>query len=278
MGTKVGKFDETVHDVLWRTIDRKGSEAGLPLGVSAVQLTNVDEVAPSVVEEARNCVERLTHAELEFTELVETGSRLPWRGVQRTDLSPVEIRTTVRLISVWEQKLADLETILCANGLRGETMTIQEVELVQLGVESIQRMSDILGCCNLASLSRKDTRDGIARAVVRARRLGEIGNEFISRFDLATDELPQADKLHALTAAAVSLGVSEQSANEARIEAQSLREQADGRDRIEDILVQLANCMEFAATTQESYKTMELAVDSACGGPMRSCCRLGRPP
>ena len=161
MGTKVGKLEEFAHDVLWRTIGRKGSEAGLPPAVSAAQLVNVEEVAPAEVDEARNCIERLARAEAVFTELVETGSRLPWRGVQRTDLSPVEIRATVQLIVVWEQNLADLESVLCENGLRGETITIREAGFVHLGVDSVQRMSDALASCVLGSLSRKKTRDGI---------------------------------------------------------------------------------------------------------------------
>ena len=103
MGTKVGRFDESVHDVLWRTIDRKGSEAGLPPAVSAAQLANVEEVTPTEVGEARTRIERLMHAEAEVSEFVETGSRLPWRGVHRADLSPVEVRATVQLVAVWEQ-------------------------------------------------------------------------------------------------------------------------------------------------------------------------------
>ena len=261
MGTKTGKFDETVHDVLWRTIDRKGSEAGLPPAVSAAQLANVEEVLPAEVDEARNCIERLVHAEAEFTELVETGSRLPWRGVQRADLSPVEVRATIQLIVVWEQELANLESVLCANGLRGETMTIREAGFVHVGAESVQRISDALGYCDLASLSRKDTRDGITRAATRARRLHEIGDELIDRLGIGTDELPEGKDLNALAAAAVSLGVSTQSANGARTEAQSLREQAEERDRIDGILARLAGCFEFEAAAQETFKTMERAVD-----------------
>ncbi len=261
MGTKVGKFDETVHDVLWRMIHRKGLEARLPPAVSASQLTNVEEVALGEVDEARNSIERLAHAEAEFTELVETRSRLPWRGVQRADLSPVEVRATVQLITVWDQKLADLQSVLCANGLPGEAITIREAGFVHLGAESVQRMSDVLECCDLMSLSQKDTRDNIAQAAVRARRLREIGDALIDRFGMGTDELPQGNDLHALAAAAVSLGVSAQSAKGARSEARSLRERAEKRDRIDGILARLAGCFEFAATTHETLKTMERAVD-----------------
>ena len=261
MGTKVGKFEESVHDVLWRTIGRKGSEAGLPPAVSGAQLANVEEVAPAEVDEARNCIERLARAEAVFTELVETGSRLPWRGVQRTDLSPVEVRATVQLIAVWEQKLANLESVLCKNGLRGETITIREAGFVHLGADSVQRMSDALAYCVLASLSRKKTRDGIARAVVRARRVRELGDELINRFGIGTDELPQENDLRALAAAAVSLDVSAQSAKGARTEAQTLRQGAEERDRIDGILARLAGCFAFGGATQESLKTMERAVD-----------------
>ena len=252
---------KTVHDVLWRTIDRKGSEARLPPAVSAAQLANVEEVAPAEVDESRNSIERLAHAEAEFTELVETGSRLPWRGVQRADLSPVEVQATVQLIAVWDHKLADLQSVLCANGLCGETITIREAGFVHLGAESVQRMSDALDCCDLASLSRKDTRDSIARAAVRARRLREIGDGLIDRFGMGTDELPQGNDLHALAAAAVSLGVSAQSAKGARTEARSLRERAEERDRIDGVLARLAGCFEFVTPTHETLKTMVRAVD-----------------
>ena len=57
IGTKVGKLEETVHDVLWRTIDRKRfGGTGLPPAVSAAQLANVEDVAPADVDEARSCI------------------------------------------------------------------------------------------------------------------------------------------------------------------------------------------------------------------------------
>ena len=76
MGTKIGKFDESVHDVLWRTIDRKGSEASLPSAVSAAQLANVEEVAPAKLDETRNCIKRLVHAEA-----VVHGVRRDWQPI-----------------------------------------------------------------------------------------------------------------------------------------------------------------------------------------------------
>ena len=261
MGTKVGKFDETVHDVLWRTIDRKGSAAGLPPSVSAAQLANVEEVAPAEVDEARNRVERLVHAETEFMELVESGSRLPWRGVERADLSPVEVGATVQSLGVWEQRLADLEAVLTANGLDGETLTIREAGFVDLGAEAVKNMPDALASCDLALLSRKDTRDGIRRAAVRALRLRKVGDELAARFGIGSEGLPQSADLHALAAAAVSLGISAQSAGEARAEARSLRERAEERDRIDGILAQLAGCFAFEAATPELLETMERAVE-----------------
>ena len=261
MGTKVGKFDESVHDVLWRTIDRKGSESSLPSAVSAAQLANVEEVAPTEVGEARSRIERLAHAEAEVTEFVETGSRLPWRGVHRTDLSPVEIQATVQLVAVWEQELAKLECVLCASGLRGGTMTMREAGFVHLGAVLVQRRSDALGQCDLASLGRKDTRDGIARATDRARRLKEIGDELVDRFGIGTEESPDAEELRALAASATTLGVSDRSASMARTEAQSLRELAEERDRIDGVLARLAGCFEFETATQVTSETVELAVD-----------------
>ena len=261
MGTTVGKFDETVHDVLWRTIDRKVSEASLPPAVSAAQLANVEEIAPAEVDETRSCIDRLAHAEAEFTELIETGGRLPCRGVQRANLSPVEVGASIQHVAVWEQELDHLQSLLCVNGLSGETMTIREVGFVHLGAESVQHMSDALRCCDLATLSRKETRDGIGRAVARARRLRDINNELIDRFRIGVGELPEGDDLHELAGAAVSLGVSAQSANGARAEARLLRAQAHERDRIDGIVARLADCFGFETTAQECLETMERAVD-----------------
>ena len=260
MGAKVGNFGETVHDVLWRTVDRMGSDAGLPPAVSAAQLANVEEVTPAKVEEARSCIDRLAHAEGEFTELVESGSRLPWRGAERTDVSPVEVRATVQLVAVWEHRLAELEGVLCANGLDGDVMAIREAGFVHLGAEAVQGMPDARGCCDLVSLSRKDTRDGIRRAAARSRRLRKIGNDLVDRFGIGTNELPQGKELHALVSAAASLGISAQSAKAARAEALSLREGAENRDGIDGILGRLAGCFDFEAPTPGILETMEQAV------------------
>ena len=261
MGTKVGKFDETVHDVLWRTIDRKGSDAELPAAVSAAELGNVEEVAPAAVEEARGRIDRLAHAESEFREVVESGGELSWRGVERVDLSPVEVGATVQLLAVWEQRLADLDALLSASGLDGEAMTIREAGFVHLGAEAVQRMPDALGRCDFASLSRRDTREGMRRAADRALRIRKIGDEMNDRFGIAADELPDAVDLHGLGSAAVSLGISAQSAREARSQARSLRETAQRREGIDGILGQLAGCFGFEAATPEVCMTMERGVE-----------------
>ena len=104
----------------------------MPSAVSAAQLANVEAVTPTEVGEARTRIERLVHAEAEVAEFAETGGRLPWRGVHRADLSPVEVRATVQLVAVWEQELAKLESVLCASGLRGGAMTMQEAGFVHL--------------------------------------------------------------------------------------------------------------------------------------------------
>ena len=261
MGTKVGKFDETVHDVLWRTIDRKSSDAGLPSAVSAAQLANVEEVTPAEVDTARDSIDRLAHAESAFTELVESSSRLPWRGAERVDLSPVEVGATVQLLAVWEQRLADLEALLSASGLDGDAMTIREAGFVHLGAEAVQRMPDALGRCDFASLSRQDTREGMRRAADRAVRIRKIAGEMNDRFGIAADELPDAVDLHGLGSAAVSLGISAQSAREARSGARSLREMAERRDRIDGILGRLADCFGLEAATPEICMTMEQGVE-----------------
>ena len=107
----------------------------------------------------------------------------------------------------------------------------------------------------------RTTRDGIARATDRARRLKEIGDELVDRFGIGTEESPDAEELRALAASATTLGVSDRSASMARTEAQSLRELAEERDRIEGVLARLAGCFEFETATQVTSETMELAVD-----------------
>lgn len=261
MGTKVGKFDETIHDVLWRTIDRRSSNAELPPAVSAAQLGDVEEVAPAEVNAARDSIDRLAHAESEFRELVESGGQLPWRGVEKVDLSPVEVGGSIQLLAVWERRLADLEDLLSANGLDADGMTIREAGFVHLGAEAVLRMPDALGRCDFGSLSRQDTRDGMRRAADRALRIRKIGDEMNDRFGIGADELPDAGDLRGLGRAAVSLGISAQSAREARSEARSSREMAERRDRIDEILKRLARCFGFEAVTPEICLTMEQGVE-----------------
>ncbi len=261
MGTKVGKIDETVHDVLWNTIERKSSDAGLPAAVSAAQLASVEDVTLEEVDTAHDCIVRLEHAEGEFRELVESGGRLPWRGAERVDLSPVEVGASVQLLAVWEQRLADLQDLLSESGLDGKDITIREVGFVHLGAQAVQQVPDALGHCEFGSLGRQETRDGMRRAAARALRIRNIGDEMNDRYGIGADELPDAEDLHELERAAVSLGISTQSAREARSEARSLREMAERRDRIDAILGRLASCFGFAATTPEICLTMEQCIE-----------------
>ena len=101
----------------------------------------------------------------------------------------------------------------------------------------------------------------LTHAFVRACRVRELGDELIDRFGIGTDELPQESELRALAAAAASLEVLAQSEKGTRTEAQTLREGAERRDRIDGILVRLAGCFGFGGATQETLKTMERAVD-----------------
>ena len=233
----------------------------MPPAVSVAQLANVEEVTPAEVDTARDCIDRLAHAESEFRELVENSSRLPWRGAERVDLSPVEVGATVQLLAVWERRLADLEELLSENGLDGDGMTIREAGFVHLGAEAVQRMPDALGRCEFGSLSRQDTRDCMRQAADRALRIRKIGDEMNDRFGIGADELPDAEDLHGLGSAAVSLGISARSAREARSEARSLREMAERRDRIDAILGRLANCFGLEAATPEICMTMEQGVE-----------------
>ena len=260
MGSKVGKFDETVHDVLWHTISRKDSGAGLPPSVSSTELEDVEGVEPEKVDEARNCIERLMYAESEFMDLAGSDSRSPWNGVERADLSPVEIRPKVQSLAEWEARLAALEDLLTASGLDGEKMTIQGASFVHLGAEAVNGMPDAMGCCEFAALSRKDTRDGIGRAAVRAVRVQEVCDELSDRFGIGADELPQGEDLHALASRADALEISAQSADWARTEALSLRDQADERDHIDRTLKQLATCFDFDDANPARLETMAIAV------------------
>lgn len=260
MGTKVGRFEETVHDVLWRTIDKEGSETSLPAEVSAAKLTNVEGVAPAEVEQARNCIDQLAHAEAEFSDFVENRSLLPWRGVERIDLSPVEVGTTAQLIKVWEQALAGLAGTLSATGFDSDAMTIRDARLIQLGTESVQDMPAALESCELAFLSREETRVGIVQATVRAHRLAEIGDELSGRYGIQADELPQEGDLHWLASEAASLGIAKKSVEDARAEANLLLERAVRQDRINGILAQLADCFGFETAAPEILETIGRAV------------------
>ena len=224
MGAKIGLLEETVHDVLWSTIVRKGRETDLPPAISSVRLANVEGVEAAEIDEARSCILRLQNAEADVIRLVGPEGVFPWRGVQHTDLPPIEVGPALHLIEVWAQTLDQLERTLCEGGLRGETMTVRDTGFLHLAAELVQKSPNALACCDLASLSRKEIRNDIARAAVRSHRLQEIGEELVRRFGIGTDELPQENDLRALSSAALSLGVSEQSSLEARAEAQILRD------------------------------------------------------
>ena len=83
----------------------------------------------------------------------------------------------------------------------------------------------------------------------------------IDRFGINTDESPIGEEFRALAAAAASLGVTSQSASTARTEAQSLRELAEERDRIDGILARLVGCFKFETAAKETSTTMKQALD-----------------
>ena len=145
MGTGVGRLEETVHDILWRTLGRMGSETDLPRAVLGVQLADVENVGPREVQAARDSIRRAQDAEEEVIRLAGKDGRFPWRGVQRTSLSPVEVGPAVRRIEVWEQELDGLGRVLREGGLNGEIMTVSETRLLCRGAELVQRMPDALG-------------------------------------------------------------------------------------------------------------------------------------
>ena len=260
MGAKIGRLEETVHDVLWRTIVRKGPETDLPSAISSVPLANVESIAAAEIDEARSCILRLQNAEADVIRLVGPEGGFPWRGVQHTDLPPVEVAPALHLIDVWAQTLDQLERTLCEGGLRGGTMIVRDTGFLHLAAELVQKSPNALACCDLASLTRKETRNDIARAAVRSHRLQEIGEESVRRFGIGTDELPQENDLRALSSAALSLGVSEQSSLEARSEARILRDRADNRGRINGMVIRLGTCFNFEATHCDTEETIERAI------------------
>jgi len=262
MGTKVGKHGKTVHDVLWRTIGRKDAGEALPAAVSSVRMKNVEEAAPTVVEAALDRIDRLVRAESPFGEIVEGGGRLPWRGVENAEVSPVEVGEIIHLLSVWEQHLADLGRLLSTHDLDGNGMTLRDADVIRLGVEEVRRrMPNAPAGFDPGPLSRQDVRDGISRTADRARRIREIGERVSGRFGYGLNDLPDAGDLRRLAAAASALGISARSAREATSEARSLREMAERRDRIDALLGRLASCFGFEAVAAEICLTIEQSVE-----------------
>ena len=261
LGAKVGNLDETVHDVLWRTIRRKGSEKGLPPAVSTAQVENVEGVTAARMDEARGCIRRLENAEAEVIRLAGMDGALPWRGVQHADLAPVEVGTVVRMVQEWEERLGELEGLLHGNGLDGRSMTIREAGLVQAGAGLVQGMPDAMAGCDLSGLSRKEARAGIDVAADRARRLREVVEEMGLRFSLGPEELPRENDLRALATEALSLGVSERLPAEARAEAQTLRDRAGEQERIDGILERLRNFLALDVEVIEADETVERALE-----------------
>ena len=264
MGTKVGKFNETVHDVLWRTIARKGSDAGLPPAVSAAQLRNVEEVAPAEVKAARNSIARLTDAENEFKPFFESGGQLPWRGVEKVDLSPIEVEESMQLLGKWERRLDDLEDALSANGLNADGMKIQEADFVHRGAEVVLRMPDVFGVLRFrftqsTGYSRRYTPVGGPSASYPENRRRTERQVRDRRRQIAA--IADVGDLRWLGSAAVSLGIVALSAREARSEAQSLREMAERRDYIDEVLERLASYFGFEAGTAVFSVTIEQGVD-----------------
>ena len=261
MGAKIGRLGETVHDILWRTIERKNSEAHLPPAIAAVLLSNVETTSAAEVGEARNRVKLLENTEAAARQFVGADGSFPWRGLQRADLSPIEVGPAIQLFVAWERTLTDLEHVLNENGLPGAAMTIGDVRVLLRGAEIVQRFPDAAASCDLASLTRLDARNGIAQAVLRVHRLRHVGEELIRLYSVDIRGMPQASEVRALTADASSLGVSSLSYAATREQAKTLREQARTRDHIDDTLARLRAILNFSAELCGTDETIDRVIE-----------------
>ena len=260
MGTKIGQLDETVHDILWRSISLRASENDFAVGLTAVQLSDVDAVTTTTANEARVRVKQLEKAE-ETTRLAGSGNDLsPWRGMQRRDLSPPEVGRALHLIENWQQSLDDLGSAGRGQGLSKDGMTIDEIHAYLKGIKLVQRFPDAMVYCDLVSLSQQSTREAIAQAAARNDRLRQISKEIENRYDIDNGEIPQPDDLRALASDASALAVSDLSPGAIRAQIQELRQRADTYEEISKALERLRVCFGIDAGLVDAEETIERAV------------------
>lgn len=259
MGTKVGQLDETVHDILWRSISLRASENDFAESLVAVQLSGVETVTTADVNESRVRVKQLEKVE-EAARLAASGdSPSPWRGLQRGDLLPPEIGQALHLIENWQQSLVTLGSANRGQGLSKNDMTIDEIHVYLKGVKLVQQFPDAMAYCDLVTLTQQGTREAIAQAAARNDRLGQISEELKNQYGIDKGEFPQSDNLRALITEASALAVSDLSPEAIGVQIQELRQRADTHERINKALERLRVCFGIGAGLVGADETIKRA-------------------
>ena len=260
MGTKVGRLDETVHNILWRSIGLRASENDFAVNLVAVQLSDVETVTTTAVNQARGRVKQLEKAE-ETARLATSGDVLPpWRGLQRRDLSPPEVGRAFHLIENWQQSLADLGSVSRGQGLSKDGMTIDEIHVYLEGIKLVQRFPDAMACCDLVTLTQRGTREAVVRAATRIDRLQQISTELDNRYGVDDGEFSHPDDLRELATEASALAVSDLSPEAIRVQIQELRQRADTYDHVSKALERLRVCFGIDAGLVGAEETIGRAV------------------
>lgn len=261
MGTKVGQLDETVHDILWRSISLRALENDFAESLVAVQLSDVEAVTTAEVNESRVRVKQLEKEAEEAARLAASGDGpSPWRGLQRRDLSPPEVGQALYLIENWQQSLGDLGSAGRGQGLSKDDVTIGEIHVYLKGIKLVQRFPDAMAYCDLVTLTQQGTREAIARAATRNDRLGQISEGLKNQYGIDEGEFPQPDDLRALATEASALAVSDLPPEIIRAQIQELRRRTDTYERISKTLERLRVCFGIDAGLVGAEKTVERAV------------------
>ena len=261
MGEPIGRLKETVHDILWHAVARREAETSLPPAIAALELSNVETAAASEISDARNSIKVLQNADAEVRRLVGASGQSPWRGLQRTDIAPVEVGSSLHLIDTWERCLSTLEDAARQHGLSGDLMTIGGLRSILRANEVLEPFSDVTKCCDLASLTGGETRRQISRAADRSHRLQHTGDDLIRRFAVNLELLPETDDLDEVMESASSLGVADLSATAIKSRAQALRDKAEVRDMVDETLARLVSCLELDSTAHGVDETIQRSID-----------------
>ena len=261
MGEPIGRLKETVHDILWQAVAHREAETNLPPAIAALELPNVETAVASEVSEARNSIKVLQNADAKVRHLVGESGQSPWRGLQRPDIAPVEVGSSLHLIDAWEHHLVSLEEAACQRGLSGDVVTIDGLRSILRASEVLEPYSDVTKRCDLVALKGDATRSQISHAADRCRRLQHTGDELIGRFAVDLGQLPETEDLREVTESASTLGVVDSSATAIRNLAQALRERADVRDLVDDTLTRLGSCLELDSTADGADETIERSIE-----------------